>query len=546
METIEALKAVVPALSRAAFAAVADPATGRLRLQSVNLAFAALAGQEPARAPGSLFPPGDPPSHLAERVLAAVRRRESGRFELDLGTPGSERRVELDLLALGGGVWLGMVEPIDAEGRAAANVAIGDARFRAAAQSGPNRPDPGVAFLGYRGIGRDVTEEVAIRAEAALAQSRLADAIESFNDGFVLFDADDRMVLANSRLYEMAGSYAHLYKPGARYEDIIRGVAATGLYEKMAQDVAAYVEERIRRHRSPPNFDEVRTADGRFLRLSETRTADGGTAVVYTDITDLKRIEDMLRKAAEEAEAASRAKTEFLANMSHELRTPLNAIIGFAEIIADDVLGPGAGQRYKAYARDICASGMHLLDVINQVLDMSKIEAGRFELREEPIDIAELSAKALRLVEPMAREAGVAVTLNVPPELPPVTADGRGIRQILLNLLSNAIKFTPAGGTVGLGALIDDRGDMVIAVSDTGIGMAQEDIPTALAPFGQIGGPMTRERTGTGLGLPIVKATAELHGGSIAIESSPGAGTTVRVRLPAARLRHLHEAVQTG
>jgi signal transduction histidine kinase len=508
MELIEALKRTVPALPRPAFAATAESAPGRLRLCAVNTDFAALVGQDAARLHGKPFPPEDRPSPLAARVIAAIGRGESGRFQLDIATPAGARRVELDLLALGGGAWLCMVEPIGADGAP---------RHRHA--NGCHAP-----------------EDAGLRAQAALAQSRLADAVESVNDGFVLFDADDRMVLANGRLYEMAGPHAHLYRPGARYEDIIRGVAATGLYEGKPAEVAAYVEERIRRHRAPPNLDEVRTADGRILRLSETRTADGGTAVVYTDITDLKRIEAMLRKAAEEAEAASRAKTEFLANMSHELRTPLNAIIGFAEIIAGDVLGANAAQRYRIYARDICASGMHLLDVINQVLDMSKIEAGRFDLREEPIDLGELAASTLRLVEPMAREAGVETALRIVPGLPRLSADRRAIRQILLNLLSNAIKFTPAGGRVEVAASIADGGDMLIAVSDSGIGMAAEDIPTALTPFGQIGSPMTRERPGTGLGLPIVKATTELHGGTIAIDSKPGTGTTVRVRLPAARV----------
>ncbi len=232
--------------------------------------------------------------------------------------------------------------------------------------------------------------------------------------------------------------------------------------------------------------------------------------------------------------------------MSHEFRTPLNAIIGFSEIIAGDLLPPESKARYRDYARDIHSSGRHLLEVINQVLDMAKIEAGRFEPRDEPLDMVDLAESALRTMEPAARESGVTVTSRLQQSLPRLSADRRALRQVLLNLLSNAIKFTPKDGKVELAISVDDGGEMTIAVSDTGIGMSADEIPIALAPFGQVDSAMTREKTGTGLGLPIVKSTAEAHGGTIAIESTPGKGTTVRVTMPKSRVHGLWAASQSA
>jgi signal transduction histidine kinase len=243
---------------------------------------------------------------------------------------------------------------------------------------------------------------------------------------------------------------------------------------------------------------------------------------------------DELRAAKERAELADRTKSEFLANMSHELRTPLNAILGFAEVLRDAIMGP-LDTRYRSYAADIHGSGQHLLDVINDILDLSKIEVGRLELREDSVALRDIADACRRVIEAKAATAGVALVFTVADDLPLIDADTTRLKQVLLNLLSNAIKFTPSGGCVTISAWAEASG-LVIAVADTGIGMRAQDIPIALEPFRQIDAVLNRRYEGTGLGLPLAKRLIELHGGTIEIDSAPGRGTTVRVRLPALRI----------
>lgn len=254
------------------------------------------------------------------------------------------------------------------------------------------------------------------------------------------------------------------------------------------------------------------------------------------DLTDLKRAERALRKAMEAAAEGNRAKSEFLANVSHELRTPLNAIIGFSEVMQQEVFGPLGNDRYREYASDIRASGSHLLGIINDLLDYAKLEAGRLELHVEPVELSTLFENSLRLVRKRAEEADVTLACDVSGAPERIEADGRKTMQILLNLLSNAIKFTPAGGTVSLTARTTADG-VEISVADTGVGMSAHDIEIALIPFGQVDSSLNRQQTGTGLGLPLSRALAELHGGRLDIESAPGRGTTVRVVLPATARR---------
>jgi len=242
-----------------------------------------------------------------------------------------------------------------------------------------------------------------------------------------------------------------------------------------------------------------------------------------------------LRLAKEEAETASRAKSEFLANTSHELRTPLNAIIGFADILVAQKFGPLGHARYVGYAVDIRDSGHHLLDVINDVLDLSKVEYGKLELNEEPVDVAEVVEACLRLIRTRAEAAQLRLDCALGDGLPALRADTRRLKQILLNLLSNAVKFTPAGGRVLLTAESTAEG-FRLAVSDTGIGIADADLEKALSPFGQVDSSLARRYQGTGLGLPLSKAMVELHGGRLAIESRVGIGTTVSILLPPERL----------
>ncbi len=250
----------------------------------------------------------------------------------------------------------------------------------------------------------------------------------------------------------------------------------------------------------------------------------------------LVRLADDLLVARDAARAADRAKSEFLAAMSHELRTPLNAIIGFSEIIKDETFGPIGSVQYRDYSQDIHESGQHLLGLINNILDLSKIESGTDELHEDKIQIPEIIRSALKLVEQRAEQDGIKLELELPDQLPALRADRRKLRQILVNLLSNAVKFTDAGGEVTLRAWCRMDSGYVFQIADTGIGIAPEDISKALARFGQVDGDLNRQYEGTGLGLPLTKALVEQHGGVLDLQSEVSVGTTVTVRFPAERI----------
>jgi signal transduction histidine kinase len=252
--------------------------------------------------------------------------------------------------------------------------------------------------------------------------------------------------------------------------------------------------------------------------------------------TELERTSANLKTALEAADAANLAKSRFLSAMSHELRTPLNAVIGFSEMLAMEAFGPLGTPRYKEYASDIRASGVHLLALINDILDLSRIDAGEARLEEEEIDVRLIVSQSLRMVAHQAETAGVDLHTQIEGVPPRLFGDRRRVKQVLLNLLANAVKFTPEGGRVGVRVFPSGDG-LAIAIADTGIGIAAKDIPKALERFGQVDSALSRKYEGVGLGLPLARQLMELHGGSLALESEPGHGTTVTVTFPAARMK---------
>jgi signal transduction histidine kinase len=286
--------------------------------------------------------------------------------------------------------------------------------------------------------------------------------------------------------------------------------------------------------------DALREAHSTLEQRVKERTAE-----LERQGAELTGLAGDLSLARDQAEAASRAKSEFLASMSHELRTPLNAIIGFSEIMKYETLGPVGSVQYRGYAEDINDSGQHLLSLINDILDLSKVESGVDELIEENIEVPEILESVLRLVQQRAENGGLELELDIPQDLPSLRGDERKVKQILANLLTNAIKFTEPGGRVTLKVWCRVDSGFVFQIVDTGIGIAAENIPKALSQFGQVESSLNRNCEGTGLGLPLSKGLVELHGGYLDLQSQVGVGTTVTVRFPATRIALSQQDMQS-
>ena len=387
----------------------------------------------------------------------------------------------------------------------------------------------------------DITEQKIADQNALIGQRRLVHAQKLAEVGIWEWDTRTGQMYWSDILYRIHGisedteplsleQYYLIVHPASR--DIVRStykrlLSTGGQYNQEYQIMRPDGEVRIVRAEA----EAITDSTGRIIRV---------LGAVH-DITDLKSAERGLRRAKDSADQANRAKSEFLANVGHELRTPLTSIkgslrlIGFSEVMLQEVFGPIGNDRYREYAADIRQSGSHLLGVINDLLDFSKLEAGHLALHLEKVRVSDTVGKCVRIMRERAESENVTLVADLSNADIQIDADERKLTQILLNLVSNAVKFTPGDGLVTVRSA--DRGDDIeISVSDTGIGMTRDEIKLALAPFGQVDSSMNRRHTGTGLGLPLSRSLAELHGGSLEIESTPGAGTTIRVVLPKASI----------
>jgi two-component system, cell cycle sensor histidine kinase PleC len=424
-------------------------------------------------------------------------------------------------------------------------------RVRCELSQGTN--DAGLHLIG---IAVDITEQKSLAEKTVEADLRLRDAIETIPEAFVLWDAGNRLVLCNSHFQRLHRLPDSAVTPGTSYETVI--------------EVGSMPQVRSRQHDAGSQAPGARTFEaqldnGSWLHISERRTKDGGYVSVGTDITRIKEHEqklvdndlrlratvndlrrsqaalerqalelaDLAEKYSQEkirAEEANQTKSRFLANMSHELRTPLNAIIGFSEIMESGMFGALGSDKYREYCHDILTSGHYLLEVINDILDMSKIEAGRMKLDMEPLDLSKTLAESLRVVSGRAEDKNLVLDADIE-SIISLVADRRATKQIIVNLLSNAVKFTPDGGKVVVRSrMLDNR--ITLMIADTGIGIAPQSLARLGRPFEQVESQLTKTYHGSGLGLAIARSLTHLHGGTMKLRSKLGSGTVVLVSLP--------------
>ena len=379
-----------------------------------------------------------------------------------------------------------------------------------------------------------IRERARLSAQSEEQRRMVQTAIETISDGFVLFDPDDRIVLCNSKFRELYPKLDDQARPGTKFVDLLKVGVERGVLDTAGQPPDQWIAARLSSHSDPKGFIEAHHGNI-WVRISERRTPDGSTVCVYTDISELKARQVELQDAMQQAETANRAKSAFLANMSHELRTPLNAIIGLTEMMVSNSARFGTDKALEPLRR-VHRAGKHLLDLINQVLDLSKIEAGKLELSPETINIAALIEEVAGTARPLAEQNKNRLNVTYPKDIAPLYVDALRLRQILLNLLSNACKFTKEGDVTLRVTPInaDARHWLDFAVSDTGIGMTAEQLTKLFEDFSQADQSTARRYGGTGLGLAITRRLCRMMGGDVTVTSEAGKGSTFTVRLPIA------------
>lgn len=395
----------------------------------------------------------------------------------------------------------------------------------------PASPDEIGSMAHTLGLFRDsLKERDRFAAEAEAQRKTIAAAIATISEGFVLYDAEDRIVLFNEQFRDIYPGLADIIKPGTTFGQVLETVISRSLVDLAGQSPQDWIAERKARHEHSGGFAEYRYG-GRFVRISERRIQGGGTVAVYSDITELRQQNLELEEARELSEVANRTKSQFLANMSHELRTPLNAIIGYSEILQEDAAD--SGQELVPDLKKIEGAGRHLLGLINDILDLSKVEAGKMDVFIEDIDISSLLDEVKSIITPLVAKNGNKLELHLADHIGSMRTDRTKVKQCLLNVLSNASKFTQDGKlTVEVERLETDRAMIQIAISDTGIGMSEEQLGRLFQAFSQADASTTKKFGGTGLGLAITRHFCRLLGGDITVASQVGVGSSFTITLP--------------
>lgn len=370
--------------------------------------------------------------------------------------------------------------------------------------------------------------------DMAARATALETALLALPVGVAVFDANDRLVIKNNRfqLYDATGERD---RPGTRFEDIVRFGIELGLQADARDDPETWIQDRIRQRRSPGPATIQELSDGRFIQIEDRRLNDGSLISAYTDVTEVKKTEAALYRALERSEAAGRSKTQFLAKMSHELRTPLNAIIGFSQMMIADDGARIPEDRRRGYLSDIQFAAGHLHDLISDILELARIEAGQEKVQGRLIDVVDLCQRVTRMFTHDAESNRIDLAFEVTASSEPTKNvrmfDDRLVTQMLINLFTNSMRFVPEGGSILLALVLGDD-ETLMSVSDSGAGISREDLKIILEPFQQGSTKPLRGHGGVGLGLSITKGMVELHGGTVMIESVEGNGTRVTLRFP--------------